>query len=83
MPNLFMIGDLVAYEGMKRGGKKGFDMTHRETHKDALHDMATQFDDLFHRSQQNTPGNKVLAELHGFYDQALAAYNGKTSPKTE
>src|SRR5439155_702912 len=30
MPNVFIVGDTIAYEGMKRGGTGGFEMTHCE-----------------------------------------------------
>lgn len=47
MPNQFIIGGMVAYEGMKRGGSRGFEMTHCETDSEALKDMISQFDRFF------------------------------------
>ncbi|MCB1087661.1 MAG: hypothetical protein KDM63_11495 [Verrucomicrobiae bacterium] len=52
MPNQFIIGNLVAYEGMKRGGSRGFDMTQCETDPDAIRDLIAQFDRFFEDSQQ-------------------------------
>jgi len=42
MPNVFIIGETVAYEGMKRGGTGGFEMTHCETSAEGLRELIQQ-----------------------------------------
>lgn len=77
MPNLLIIGDTVAYEGMKRAGTGGFEMTHCETNPAAVQEMIGQFDEFFDESHEDTsiahPTSKALAEsLQRFLDEALA-----------
>jgi hypothetical protein len=77
MPNLFIIGETVAYEGMKRRGTAGFDMTHCETNVDNLHEMIKYFDELFEDSRlemvrlhPNDDG--IMDQLKEFYSEAVA-----------
>ncbi|HAB15026.1 MAG TPA: hypothetical protein PLX89_18095 [Verrucomicrobiota bacterium] len=75
MPNLFIIGDKVAYEGMKRAGTGGFEMTHCETDTTSLREMIDQFDMFFEDSYAETrrlyPTDAALAkQLRTFYDEA-------------
>jgi len=75
MPNLIIIGEIVAYEGMKRGGTRGFEMTHCETDKETLKDMIEQFDRLFDQSRTEMqragqPDSIVLSQLRDFYQEA-------------
>ena len=51
MPNVFIIGNEVAYEGMKRGSTGGFEMTHCETNADGLNDLIVQYDRFFEESR--------------------------------
>jgi hypothetical protein len=78
MPNLFIIDDRVAYEGLKRGGAPGFAMTHCETDPAALRELITTFDDLFkvserERSSSHSDGRPVVHQLRRIYRQAVAA----------
>jgi hypothetical protein len=78
MPNLFIIDDKVAYEGLKRGGKGGYEMTHCEAGADAVRELVKEFDRLFDESQremlQTHPRDGRIAEqLRGFYEEAKAA----------
>jgi hypothetical protein len=43
MPHLLVIGNKVAYEGMKRGGSRGYAMTHCETDRQAVEGLADHF----------------------------------------
>ncbi|EKD33627.1 MAG: hypothetical protein ACD_75C02639G0003 [uncultured bacterium] len=75
MPNLFIIGEMVAYEGMKRGGSGGFDMTHCETSADGLRDLIQQFDRLFDDSRRDMvrthpPDGRLVEQLKIFYSEA-------------
>jgi hypothetical protein len=74
-PNLFIIGDVIAYEGMKRGGTGGFEMTHCETDPVGLQKMIEQFDLFFEESHKETlrlhPTTRDLGkQLQKFYDEA-------------
>ena len=76
MPHLFIIGDRVAYEGMKRGGSSGFGMTHCENNPDALKPMIEQFDRFFASSREDMilarpPDGQVAKQLHEFYEEAM------------
>lgn len=55
MPNLFIIGGQVAYEGVKRGGRSGFEMTHCETKPEGVEKLIEQFDMLFADSLSIVP----------------------------
>jgi hypothetical protein len=75
MPNQFIIGDIIAYEGMKRGGIGGFEMTHWETDKEELHQLCGQFDRLFEESkkdmiQTHPPDGRIAEQLTAFYQEA-------------
>jgi hypothetical protein len=76
MPNLFIIGNSIVYEGMKRAGAGGFEMTHWETSPDELRQMCEQFDDFFANSKRDMthmhPGVSVADQLQEFYDEARA-----------
>jgi hypothetical protein len=78
MPNVFIISDCVAYEGMKRGGTGGFEMTHCETSADALRELIRQFDRFFEDSRQemltsHPPDGRLGEQLRGFYREAISA----------
>jgi hypothetical protein len=75
LPNLLIIGEMVAYEGMKRGGTGGFDMTHCETSADGLRDLIQQFDRFFDGSRRDMvrthpPDGRLLEQLRNFYREA-------------
>lgn len=76
-PNLFMIGETVAYEGMKRGGSAGYEMTHCEKSLDALRELAQQFDRLFEDSRRDMvrthpPDGQLIEQLKSMYRMANA-----------
>lgn len=75
MPHLFIIGHRVAYEGMKRAGAGGYEMTHCETERSEIEDLIRQFDIHFDVSKtemlRTHPPDGMLAEqLKGFYSEA-------------
>lgn len=77
MPNLFIIGDEVAYEGLKRGGGGGFDKTHIETDPRQLAEMIRQFDEHFAASladmrRTHPPDGQLLEQLKAFHAEAMA-----------
>lgn len=76
LPNLFIIGDTVAYEGMKRGGTGGFEMTHCETSADGLRDLIQQFDRFFEDSRRemlraHPPDGRFAEQLRNFYHETI------------
>jgi hypothetical protein len=76
MPNQFIIGRTVAYEGMKRGGTGGFEMTHCETSAEGMNDLIQQFDRLFDQSRwemerSHPPDGHFADQLRSFYQEAL------------
>jgi hypothetical protein len=78
MPNLFIIGDLIAYEGMKRGGTGGYEMSHCETSAEGLRELIAQFDRLFDDSrtamvQANPPDGHFADQVRAFYREAMEA----------
>jgi hypothetical protein len=52
MTNLFIIGDRVAFEGIKRGGVGGFEISHCETRPETVTALVHQFDRLFDESRE-------------------------------
>jgi hypothetical protein len=75
MTNLFIIGESVAYEGMKRGGAGGYEMTHCESNVQALREHILQFDSLFDHSlrdmvRTHPPDGRLLEQLRIFYREA-------------
>jgi len=77
MPNLFIISNVVAYEGMKRGGTSGFNMTHCETRPEGLREMSQQFDIFFDESRRemvraHPPDGHLVDQLRDFYEEAVA-----------
>jgi len=81
MPNLFIIGDTIAYEGMKRGGAGGFEMTHCEKSADGLQELKQQFDRLFDDSRRemmrsHPPDGRLVEQLKGFCREATALQLG-------
>lgn len=77
MPNQFIIGETIAYEGMKRGGLGGFEMTHWETDKEELRQLCEQFDHLFEESKEEMiqtypPDGRITEQLTGFYQEAIS-----------
>jgi hypothetical protein len=78
MPHLFVIGNQVAYEGMKRGGSRGYAMTHCETDLQAVQKIIEDFDMHFaecRELQGNThaQGNSVAVQLKAFLREAMQA----------
>jgi hypothetical protein len=61
MPNLFIIGNSIAYEGMKRGGAGGFEVTHWETNPEELRHLRDQFDDFFKDSKRDIAHSRTPA----------------------
>lgn len=87
-PNLFIIGDRVAYEGMKRAGKPGFEMTHCATNPEDLRELIDQFDRLFdetrHEMQRtHPPDGRVGQQLRMFYTEAISALESEHTPSGE
>ena len=81
MPNLFVIGNGVAYEGMKRSSAGGFDMTHCETSADELEELIEQFDRFFEESKNemirsHPPDGALLEQLRAFYLEAAPEKEG-------
>jgi hypothetical protein len=77
MPNVFIIGESVAYEGMKRAGTGGFEMTHCETRAEGLFELIKQFDQYFDDSRRDLaraypPDGRLLEQLRRFFDEATA-----------
>jgi len=75
MPNLMIIGDEVAYEGMKRSNAGGFEMTHCETEAHELRELAKQFDKFFDESKiemarSHPPHGGLLEQLRAFHREA-------------
>lgn len=75
MPNQFIIGETIAYEGLKRGGTGGFEMTHWETDRDALRGLIHQFDAFFEDSRHDMmhshgPDGRIAKQLEEFYREA-------------
>ncbi len=75
MPNVFIIGEEVAYEGMKRGGTGGFEMTHCETSAEGLSELINQFDRFFEESHDemvraHPPDGRLAEQLRKFYREA-------------
>ena len=74
-PNLFMIGETVAYEGMKRAGGAGYEMTHCEKNPETLRELAQQFDRLFEDSRRDMarihpPDGQLLEQLKAGFREA-------------
>ncbi len=81
MPNLFVIGDMVAYEGFKRGGAHGFDKTHCFTGGEDIREVTEQFDQFYDDARREMrdlhppsglSGNALLELLRRFYQEALS-----------
>jgi hypothetical protein len=78
MPNLLILGDRVAFEGIKRSGGGGFDMTHWETSPDGIRTLTESFDRLFafardEGSRLFPPDGQVLERLRGFFEGTAPA----------
>jgi hypothetical protein len=77
MPNMFIIGESVAYEGMKRGGTSGFAMTHCETSAEGVRELIDEFDRFFARSRGNMerahpPDGRLVQQLRSLFDTVQA-----------
>jgi hypothetical protein len=75
MPNIFIIGEEVAYEGMKRVGAGGFEMTHCETNPEAVRELIRDFDRYFEESHHemirtHPPDGQLTKQLRRFYKDA-------------
>jgi hypothetical protein len=71
MPHLIIIGDRVAYEGMKRGGSRGYAMTHCETDQRAILALIADFEAHFKECRDLLPTqSQVLEQLKGFFEEA-------------
>ncbi len=78
LPNFFIIDKTIAYEGMKRRGTAGFDMTHCEISADGIKDMITHFDQLFNDSlhemvRTHPPDGRFAEQLNAFYREAVSS----------
>lgn len=76
-PNFFIIGDEVAYEGMKRTGSGGFDITHCETSTEGMEDIIKKFDKFFKESHDemistHPPDGRLVEQLKKFYAEAMS-----------
>jgi hypothetical protein len=76
MPNLFIIGNDVAYEGIKRGGSGGFEATVCETDPASVATMIRDFDHLFSESRAEMrriwpPDGQLRQQLRRYYEEAL------------
>lgn len=67
MPNLFIVGKHVAYEGMKRAAIAGFERTHCETDPEGVRELIENFDHYFEDSRRELlrshPSDVHLARL--------------------
>lgn len=77
MPNLYIIGNRVAYEGLKRGGTRGFQKTHCETDPREINNLSQDFDSHFADSleemrRSHPPDGRLLEQLQGFFREATA-----------
>jgi hypothetical protein len=73
--NILIIGETVAYEGMKRGGTHGYEMTHCETSAEGLRELIQQFDQFFEASRNemvrsHPPDGRLLEQLRAFLREA-------------
>jgi hypothetical protein len=80
MPNLLIIGNVVAYEGMKRRTSRGFEKTHCESDPNAVAEMIAEFDRVFHASafenqQTHPPDGRLLERLKKYFFEADSAVN--------
>ena len=78
LPNLFIIDNTIAYEGLKRRGSAGFDMTHCEKSADGLKDIITHFDQVFDDSlremvRTHPPDGRFAEQLNAFYHEAVSS----------
>ncbi len=76
VPNLWIIGDSVAYEGMKRGGSGGYPVTHCETDRERVKEMIENFESFFQLSRQDTertypPDGRILEQMREFFAEAM------------
>jgi hypothetical protein len=86
MPNLFIIGNTIAYEGMKRGGTGGFEMTHWETDAKELRQLSDQFDQFFDDSRRDMihthpHDGRIAEQLQSFFDEACALERRRRRPR--
>lgn len=84
MPNVFIIGEDVAYEGMKRGGAGGFEVTHCETTAEGLRELVQQFDGFFAESRRemlraHPPDGCLVEQLRNFYQEAMSVRQNSPS----
>lgn len=75
MPNVLILGDRVAYEGMKRAGAGGFEMTHCETDGREVRNLIEQFDHYFRSSlrdmvRTHPPNGRLLDQLRAYFAEA-------------
>lgn len=76
MPNMMIIGETVAYEGMKRGGRGGFDMTHCEANTEGVRNLIDQFERLYDDSRRemirtDPPDGRLVEQMERFYKEAI------------
>lgn len=80
MPNQFVIGNVIAYEGVKRGGTGGFDLTHWETDAEEVGEICSQFDQFFDDSKRDMESlrlrkGSLVHQLREFYKEACEVEN--------
>lgn len=80
-PNLMIIGNQIAFEGIKRGGQAGFSRTHCETNPTVIHDMITQFDEHFAHCKNDLIRRESVDGL--LLDQLKRCYQQATTGLTE
>lgn len=81
MPNLLIVGDTIAYEGMKRGTTRGFEKTHCETDPNALADLIADFERVFQASslenrRTHPPNGRTLERLKEYLREAQSTARG-------
>ncbi|MBX7169262.1 MAG: hypothetical protein K1X74_23215 [Pirellulales bacterium] len=78
LPHLVLLGEDVAYEGLKRGATHGFEMTHCERNISQIREMIVQFDQLFDSSRgemlrSHPPDGRLVEQLRGLLASAQGA----------
>jgi hypothetical protein len=68
MPNLLIVGNTIAYEGMKRGTTRGFEKTHCETDPNAVAELIADFERVYQASsleneRTHPPDGRLLERL--------------------
>ena len=75
MPNLLIVGNTIAYEGMKRGTARGFEKTHCETDPNAVTELIKDFERVYQAScleneRTHPPDCRLLERLREYLFEA-------------